>query len=436
MRQDGRMRGATQRAPGSKAGKAVPGWTGWVSMPVALAATAGTFLLGWLQKLPCHSAGWPYDWQLMFGRRCYSDLPVLYTARGLAQGIFPYAPEAGNGLEYPVVTGVVMDLTARLSRWLTAGSDPLAPAAIQTFVELTALLLLCCALIAVWATANTRGRPVDGLLVAIAPTLALTGTINWDLLAVAATALAVLAWARERPALAGALLGLGAAAKLYPVLLLGPIVVLALRAGAPRRALRAVGAAAVTWVAVNLPIAIAYPAGWAEFWRFNAHRPAEFGSVWYALGLLGHPVGALNPIAIGLFAVAAAGIGVLAMKAPRPPSLAALGFLTVAAFVVTNKVYSPQYVLWLLPLAVLARPSIVELLAWQAAEVYYWWSVWGYLGTGLVGHYPAATFLRIGATLWLAARVVWQILHPPVQCEPQPCACSLRQVEPSAEYAA
>ena len=29
-------------------------------------------------------------------------------------------------------------------------------------------------------------------------------------------------------------------------------------------------------------------------------------------------------------------------------------FLIVAAFVITNKVYSPQYSLWLVPLAVLA----------------------------------------------------------------------------------
>ena len=30
--------------------------------------------------------------------------------------------------------------------------------------------------------------------------------------------------------------------------------------------------------------------------------------------------------------------------------------LVVAAFAITNKVYSPQYVLWLLPLAAMARP--------------------------------------------------------------------------------
>ncbi len=390
-------------------------------------ATVVTFLLGWLQKRPCHAAGWPYDVSLLFGRRCYSDLPVMYTQRGLAQGVFPYA--AGKGLEYPVLSGYVMDLTARLTRMLE-GLDPLGPDAKRTFVELTALLLVGCAVVVVLATAAVRRRPVDGLLVALAPTLALTATINWDLLAVAATSLAVLAWVRERPVWAGALIGLGAAAKLYPALLLGSIVLLAIRHRAARPAAPALLAAAAAWLVVNLPVALAYPSGWAEFWRFNADRGADFGSVWYALGLLGRPVAPLDPIAIGLFVALCLGIALLALGAPRTPTLAELGFLTVAAFVVTNKVYSPQYVLWLLPFAALTRPSIVELAGWQVAEVLYWLAVWHYLATGDGTDYPAATFLRVAATLWLMARVAVRLSTHDGQWR-----WSLRQVAPSDEYA-
>src|SRR5690606_5141373 len=121
-----------------------------------------------------------------------------------------------------------------------------------------------------WATVRTSGDPRDGLLVAAAPTLALAGTINWDLVAVAATALAVLAWARNRPWLVGVFIGLGAAAKLYPALLLGPILVLALRelalgGGRWQPAAKTVVAAAGTWLVVNLPVMIAYPEGWQLF---------------------------------------------------------------------------------------------------------------------------------------------------------------------------
>ena len=89
------------------------------------------------------------------------------------------------------------------------------------------------------------------------------------------------------------------------------------------------------------------------------------------------PEGALNLVAGGLFAVACAGIAVLALAAETPAAAAAAGRSScVAAFLLTNKVYSPQYVLWLLPLAVLARPRWRDFLIWQAGEVVHYVGIW------------------------------------------------------------
>ena len=60
------------------------------------------------------------------------------------------------------------------------------------------------------------------------------------------------------------------------------------------------------------------------------------------------------------------GVLVLGLRAPETPRLAQLGFLIVVGFLLVNKVYSPQYVLWLLPLAALARPRWRDQLIWQA----------------------------------------------------------------------
>ncbi|OKJ25939.1 hypothetical protein AMK24_31495, partial [Streptomyces sp. CB02366] len=49
-----------------------------------------------------------------------------------------------------------------------------------------------------------------------------------------------------------------------------------------------------------------------------------------------------------LMVVFCAGIAGLALSAARRPRFAQLAFLVVAAFVLTNKVYSPQYVRWLI----------------------------------------------------------------------------------------
>ena len=68
----------------------------------------------------------------------------------------------------------------------------------------------------------------DVAIMCLSPLLIVHAFTNWDLLAIGMTAGAMVAWARGRPVLAGALIGLGTATKLYPVLLLGPILLLVL----------------------------------------------------------------------------------------------------------------------------------------------------------------------------------------------------------------
>ena len=65
-----------------------------------------------------------------------------------------------------------------------------------------------------------------------------------------------------------------------------------------------------------------------------------------------------------------AGLGVLIPAARRRPRLPQVLFLGIVGFLLANKVDSPQYVLWLLPLAALANPRWRPFLAWQAAEVF------------------------------------------------------------------
>ena len=100
-------------------------------------------------------------------------------------------------------------------------------------------------------------------------------------------------------------------------------------------------------------------------------------------------------------------------------------FLVLAAFLLTNKVYSPQYVMWLVPLAVLARPRLRDLLIWQAGEVVYFGAVWLYLAgleapnRGLPeGWYSLAIWTHIAVTVWFSAlllRDAWRPAHDPVR---------------------
>lgn len=394
---------------------AAVGRTWWTPVRVCMVAGLLMYAIGWLSKGYCVTRGWGAPQRYMY--LCYSDIPLLYESRGLADGVFPYLLHPAPGqevLEYPVLTGVFMYLSAIVTRLV--GGDSLTFFAV-TVVGLAAMLA--------WTIASTcatvRRRPWDGLMVALAPVVALAGFVNWDLLAVALTAASLAAWSHRRLGWAGVWLGLGAAAKFYPVLLIGPVLLLCARRGQWPALGRFVAGALGAWLAVNVPVMLANFDGWARFYTFSRERGMDFGSPWYAMSLLGVtvPPDALNLAATMAFVLACAGIAALALLAPQPPRLAALAFLVVGAFVLTNKVYSPQYVLWVLPLAVLARPRWRDLLVWQLAEAAYFVAIWWYLvgyGTqdkGLhQGWYVAATAVHWIATAWLMGMVVRDALRP------------------------
>jgi uncharacterized membrane protein len=286
------------------------------------------------------------------------------------------------------------------------------------FFAFNAVLLWGLALLVGWSLIRLApNRPWDAMLFATAPALALTATINWDLVVVAMTGVAMVLWARRHPALAGVMLGLGAATKLYSVFLLGPLIVLGIRTGRVREVIRAGIAAVVAYVVVTLPFAIGAYDGWREFFDYNNARPADFGSIWLVLVEAGHPVRHINEISLALFLLGCAVVLALGLFAPVRPRVPQLAFLVVAAFLLVNKVYSPQYVLWLLPLAVLAHPRVRNILVWQSFEVLYWLGVWMYLSGVFNGHpigrlYWLVTIARMVAELWFCGLVVRDILYP------------------------
>jgi uncharacterized membrane protein len=236
------------------------------------------------------------------------------------------------------------------------------------------------------------------------------------------------AWARRRPTAAGLLLGLGIAAKLYPVLLLGVLFVLCLRAGKLRPWLVTTAWAAVAWVAVDVPVAALAPSNWAWFFTLSRTRPANPESIWaialhYDGGLFDGPLAqgqtpvVLNAVVAVVLLLFALGVGWLALAAPVRPRVAQLAFLLVAAFLLLNKVWSPQYSLWLLPLAVLARPGWRSLLTWQATEAGVWlMTMLYYLGRDHRGvdveWFYFAVGLRDAAVLVLMALVVRDAWNP------------------------
>ena len=434
----------------------VPGWTGRIGGPSGRHAKVTRSV--WFNPVPWTIVALVFTWVMLMARQapcwqtsldhppnmtgwlCYSDIPVLFRSK---ISIWSGTALFGNGavgsadpqLEYPVLTGGLIWVARWLSGLFGATINPAADAtqqmqAANMFWAVNAFLLFVCFCVLAWAhlqmgrdsasphTDGVRTRAWDALFIAASPLVMLSGLINWDLFAVALTSLGLLFWARKHPVFAGCLIGLAAAAKFYPLALIAVFFLLCFRSGRLQAWAAFLGGTVVTWAAVNLPLMIANPSAWAFFWTYNANRGPDLGSIWYVLTLMGIPVTNVSLVESITLTVCAVAIVVLVIRAPRRPRVAQVALLVMVAFLVCNKVYSPQYVLWLLPIVVLARPVVFDLLIFTCSETLYYLAVWGFLdgvlgiGSGPDRLYWISVGMRVGVQIWLAARVVQDMWEP------------------------
>src|SRR5689334_22111822 len=154
-----------------------------------LLLVTGGFFINASVRMPCRDV-------------CGADLGRLYEDRGIDRAHPPYFD---RDLEYPPVIGMLM--------W--AATVPFDQGLRMKFV-LNAIVLFGLALATTWGLWLRYGKRTWRW--ALAPPLLLEGLTNWDLLAVAPATFGLMQWEAGSAALAGGLVGVGAAAKLMPAL--------------------------------------------------------------------------------------------------------------------------------------------------------------------------------------------------------------------------
>ena len=344
---------------------------------------AGTLAVGLAFKYPCVVDDWNDG--RPFTRGCYTDLVGLIQGEQLLGDRLPYlhpcqgVAEDSTCDEYPVLTMYTM----RLAAWASGPSN-------TRFFFANALLMWIAAFWIAFCLYIMVGRRV--LYFALAPTLALAATSNWDLLTVAFATAATLAYLRRRDGWSGVLLGLGAAAKLYPALLIIPFVAGRFRGREPDRGIHLLWAAAGTWVVLNLPFALWGTTGWLEFFANSKSRPASWNSLWTAACKFATGQGCANTSLINaasLMLFVGWVVVIWVVKAKRDPGFArwTLGFPILVVFLLTNKVYSPQFSLWLLPWFALTLPNLRLFIAFETLDVVVFLTEFGWIGAanGLQG---------------------------------------------------
>jgi uncharacterized membrane protein len=395
---------------------------------VVAGALCLTLVLAWAGKAVCIDGETGF-WAVT--RYCYSDVIVLWSQRGFDVGAVPYAgPPDGYPvaytLEYP--PGLVFP----------AWGLSLATASRAAFFHVHALTFAVAAALALRyldrALEGTRGpgwrRSRWRLLgLALSPGLVLFGMQNWDMWVVLPVAVGLAAAAGGRSVRAAAWFGLAAAIKWWPALL-----VVTLLAGpwsrdadteVPDRLrrwgldLRPALVGGGVWAALQLPAIAISPAGWWQAIAFHLERSpnwdstamalARFGS-WIAPGdLWGQPFTRLWTVVSLVLLLAGTGYILRRLRAGTlRPEDAALALLVL--FLVVGKVFSPQFVVWLVPLAVVSRVGWTPVLAVEAANAAVWLLYGPWMGLWREGEeYWGFLYAAQGMSVVRSLALIWLI---------------------------
>jgi Mannosyltransferase (PIG-M) len=244
-------------------------------------------------------------------------------------------------------------------------------------------LMWMCGAIALLAMALTlrqlRAPPWAPLLFAAVAPLALGSVIlsRFDLWPAALTACALAALVSSRFRLGHALVGLGAAAKFYPGVLLPLAVAYTWKRRGRREALTCLALTLGAFAVVFLPFVVLAPGGVWHSVSIQLGRPLQVESLGAALLLVGHHVfgfglaGETSHGSQNLDGAAADALGVASTVAQvavlvwiwvsfaRQPATSALlvraSAAAVCAFVAFGKVLSPQFLIWLIPVVPLVQ---------------------------------------------------------------------------------
>jgi len=289
---------------------------------------------------------------------------------GPVQGLWEYPWPLSALLQLPLLLGA-KSVSAYIAAWIAAAL--LADAAFSWLL---------------WRTAGRRYTTGWVIWLLVPPALGPLVLVMPDIFPAVATAAALFALSRARHAWAGGLLGLGAALKLWPLAGLAAVLVPGSKRDRGRllRAIIVVGlvaAAGTLWAGgwdrlwspfiwqrargLQVEAVAALPLLWARHlaadprWitSTTAFNSYEIQGPWVDAAMR------ISTLAMLLGLVALAIVHLRAFRAgseARTPELAArLVLLAVLVFILTNKVFSPQYLMWIAaPLALLG--------AWSGAK--------------------------------------------------------------------
>ena len=321
----------------------------------------------------------------------FSDIRGFYGMHfSDGQNLWPFSTHQLLGaaapihpVEYPALTGLIM--------WLFSFFIQPAQFAFVDYFRLTAGFHVVVFAVTAFFIHKLAGRKWT-IIFAISPAVLYSLNRNWDIWAVATMIWAIYLYEKGKEKQSAILLAISIATKFFPLVLFFPILISCFREKKLKKFISYFAYTMGAWVLINLPFMLINFRGWSYFYEFSYKRAIGSASVWDVTSRLSLPL-PNNEITFYILNLAVIVIlGLYLLKSRTPVPLVESSFLIMFAFILFNKQYSMQYVIWLAALAVLAisrlnqrhQLSIVYLYAlWQASELAFQFSFFQNILTGV-----------------------------------------------------
>ena len=318
--------------------------------------------------------------QNKFGQ--FSDIRGFYGMHFYdGQHLWPFSEKTLLGdtkvqhpVEYPALTGLIM--------WLLSFLVSPSETAIFDYYRITAGIQIVIFAICAYLIYKLTGKKYAYYFV-LAPAVLYSLNRNWDIWAIAAMLFAILLFERKKYLLSAILLSVAIATKFFPLVLMLPIMIILLRNRQIATFIKYSLTVLISWMLINLPFVLVDLEGWAYFYKFSAERALGSASFYEIVNIFipGIKFSSFHFYILNVLVFLL--VTAFLIKLKTVPTLAESSFFVMFAFILFNKQYSMQYVIWLTSLAVITlaylskrkRESFIYIfVTWQAFELAFQYS--------------------------------------------------------------
>jgi uncharacterized membrane protein len=309
-------------------------------------------------------------------------------------------------LEYPSLTGLIM--------WLLSFLVSPSQNVYFEYYRITAgfqIVLFSISSLLIYKLAGKKNT----YYFILAPAVLYSLNRNWDIWAIIPMILAIIYFEKKWYFRSAVLLAIATATKFFPIVLILPIIIILFRNKKISIAFKYVLTTLISWIIINLPFIFVDLEGWAYFYKFSAERNLGSASFYELLNIFIPAVKFSSIHFYILNLLACLLVTAFLIKLKTVPTLAESSFFVMFAFILFNKQYSMQYVIWLTSLAVITlayiskrnRESLIYIfIIWQSFELAFQYSFFQRILTNAYANTTTPMTISVSTNVYASIGVI------------------------------